>query len=80
MDSIWYEITLAQLPSTDGKRLDQKVVRYDALRCCTVGHHHAWQAPAPDMLSNWALYGRGDVYAVAKRQLSTRELRRVSEG
>lgn len=66
----WFEVVLAILPL--GKDADAR--RYDVLRRCEVTRSHAHQWPAPDAPSNFAMYGKEDVYAAAKRQLSRREV------
>lgn len=66
----WFEVTLATLPP--GK--DADAARYDVLRHCKVTRAHAHQPPAPEVPCNCATYGRGDVYAAAKRQLGRREV------
>jgi hypothetical protein len=62
----WFEITLAVLPAEG--------LRHDALRRCMVGIQHADQSPAPGVPGNLAMYGKRNVHAAAKRQLSRREV------
>ena len=70
VEGCWFEITLASLPPGTGS----DAACYDVLRRCKVTRAHAHQPPAPEVPCNRAMYGRGDVYAAAKRQLSRREV------
>jgi len=45
------------------------------LRRCLVTRSGATQRPAPGLPTHVGMYGRGDVYAAAKRQLGRREVR-----
>jgi hypothetical protein len=44
------------------------------LRRCKVTREHAQQPPAPGVPATRAMYGQDGVYALAKRQLSRREV------
>jgi hypothetical protein len=66
----WFEVKLALLPA------DPRQHRFDVLRRCEVSLSHGYQAAPGGAPSNCATYGRCDVYAVSKRQLGRRELRR----
>ncbi|MBJ2157769.1 hypothetical protein JC881_18425 [Variovorax sp. IB41] len=74
VDSCWFEIKLAQFPERAGATQPEER-RYDVLRRCLVTRSGAAQRPAPGMPTHCGLYGRNDVYAAAKRQLSRREVR-----
>jgi hypothetical protein len=67
IDGVWYLVTFAPVPAT-------REAQYGC-RDVLLG---VW-VDAPGMLTPsgllWKRYGRGDRYAVAKRQLSTREIR-----
>jgi hypothetical protein len=80
IDGCWFEITLAKFPQRAcATQVEEK--RYDVLRRCLVTRSGAAQRPAPGMPSHCGMYGRNDVYAAAKRQLSRREVRaRLGDG
>ena len=70
VDGCWFEVRLAPLPLGTGATAE----RYDVLRRCKVTRAHARQPPAPGVPATRAMYGQDCVYAVAKRQLSRREV------
>jgi hypothetical protein len=74
VDGCWFEVTLAKLPDRVGATKPEEK-RYDVLRHCLVTRSGAALRPAPDMPTHRAMYGRSDVYAVAKRQLGRRDVR-----
>jgi hypothetical protein len=85
IDGIWYLLELAHLPEprvveqlVNGKSrlLQVHGVRWDAVRLARVGRQHGHGGPARDQASNASLYGDPTLYAVSKRQLNSRELRR----
>jgi hypothetical protein len=65
---------IAPLPDRVGATKPEEK-RYDVLRHCLVTRSGAALRPAPDMPTHRAMYGRSDVYAVAKRQLGRRDVR-----
>lgn len=69
----WFEITLAPTPPLKAPGVWEK--RYDVLRRCFVTTCCAWGRPAFGVSSNQAMYGRPDVYASTKRQLSRKAVR-----
>lgn len=73
VDGYWYEITLAPTPPMKAPGVWDK--RFDVLRRCFVRTSCAWGRPAFGVSSNQAMYGRPDVYAATKRQLSRKEIR-----
>jgi hypothetical protein len=73
VDGYWYEITLAPTPPMTAPGVWDK--RFDVLRRCFVRTSCAWGRPAFGVSSNQAMYGRPDVYAATKRQLSRKEIR-----
>jgi hypothetical protein len=76
----WFEVTLAKFPQRAcATQAEEKC--YDVLRRCLVIRGGAAQRPAPGMPTHCGMYGRNDVYAAAKRQLSRREVRaRLGDG
>lgn len=74
IDGCWFEVTLAPFPpGADAMKPEEK--RYDVLRRCVVARSGAVRHPSIGMSTHKDLYGRNDVYAAAKRQLSRREVR-----
>ena len=69
----WFEITLASTPPMKAPGVWEK--RFDALRRCFVKTTCTWGRPEFGVSSNQAMYGRPDVYAATKRQLSRKEIR-----
>jgi hypothetical protein len=85
LDGNWYLVELARLPEPrvvaqqgNGKSRLVRVhePRGDAVRLAMVGRQHGPGGPVPDKASNTGLYGDPTLYAVSKRQLNSRELRR----
>jgi hypothetical protein len=74
VDGCWFEITLARFPERTGAMQPEEKC-HDVLRRCLVTRSGAAQRPGPGMPTHCGLYGRNDVYAAAKRQLSRREVR-----
>ncbi|HEX7866609.1 MAG TPA: hypothetical protein VF555_16760 [Variovorax sp.] len=73
VDGYWYEITLGPTPPMKAPGVWDK--RFDVLRRCFVKTTCAWGRPAFGVSSNQAMYGRPDVYAATKRQLSRKAVR-----
>jgi len=73
VDGYWYEITLAPTPPMKAPGVWDK--RFDVLRHCFVTTTSSWGRPAFGVPSNQVMYGRPDVYAATKRQLSRKEIR-----
>ncbi|WP_395319438.1 hypothetical protein [Variovorax sp. UC74_104] len=69
----WFEITLATTPPMKAPGVWDK--RFDVLRRCFVRTTCAWGRPEFGESSNQVMYGRPDVYAATKRQLSRKEIR-----
>lgn len=69
----WFEITLATTPPMKAPGVWDK--RFDVLRRCFVRTTCAWGRLEFGSSSNRAMYGRDDVYAATKRQLSRKEIR-----
>jgi hypothetical protein len=71
----WFTVTLASMPVPAMKAPGVWEKRYDVLRQCIVTGSCASGRPVFGVSSNQAMYGRENLYAVAKRQLSRREVR-----
>jgi len=72
-EGCWFEVRLEHLPQAPaGARVAP--MRYDVLRRCEVSLANAYQGPGGGTPSNYAMYGRADLYATSKRQLSRREV------
>ena len=74
VEGCWFEITLAKFPERAGA-MQSEEKRYDVLRRCLVTRSGVAQRHAPGLPTHLGMYGRHDVYAVAKRQLGRREVR-----
>ncbi|MET3377121.1 hypothetical protein ABIC89_006202 [Variovorax boronicumulans] len=74
VDGCWFEVVLAKFPERAGTAQAEPRC-YDVLRRCMVTRCGAAQRSAPGLPTHFDMYGRHDVYAVAKRQLSRREVR-----
>ena len=70
IEGVWYRIEVAPLASTHA--VDE--TRVDALRRVPVDQCPVWE-DRKNVMSNYTLFGRHDVYARSKRQLNVRELR-----
>jgi len=71
VDGCWFEVALAKFPErASATKPEEK--RYDVLRRCLVTRSGAAQRHAPGLPTHFGMYGRHDVYAAAKRQLSRR--------
>jgi len=73
LEGSWFEVRLEQLPQAPA-RGRVALMRYDVLRRCEVSLANAYQGAGGGTPSNYAMYGRADVYATSKRQLSRREV------
>lgn len=81
LDGIWDHVELATLPlpqeivqSDSGRKRQVQKWVWDAARKSMVSREHGTR-PAPNgQPSSEKMYGRSDMYAVSKRQLSSREL------
>lgn len=71
IDGIWYDVDLAPLVSADAARHPL----FDAVRNLPVWAAGRYAKPRGMVASDEALYGRRDVYAWRKRQLSGKELK-----
>ncbi|MFH0133663.1 hypothetical protein ACGLHS_25900 [Variovorax sp. VaC1] len=79
VDGCWFEVRLAPFPESKGAGAkDEK--RYDVLRGCLVTRRGVCHAPVGTACRQ-VTYAQDFVYAVAKRQLSRREVRaRLGDG
>ena len=84
IDGVWYRVTLAVLPEVQrrvttvrGVARENKIAeaRWDVLGNAYVARGQGRSGPGPRPV-NEELYGRTDVYALAKRQLNRQELKR----
>ncbi|MGA3158169.1 MAG: hypothetical protein ABSE43_11410 [Steroidobacteraceae bacterium] len=68
IEGIWFEVTLAPLPSAPE-------APWDVVRRRRVVHYSGSSLRSPEEDATIRLYGRASVYAISKRQLGRRELR-----
>ena len=79
VDGCWFEVRLAPFPEAQGDSAKQDK-RFDVMRGCLVTRSGACHV-MPGMSNRPVTYARSFVYAVAKRQLSRREVRtRLGDG
>lgn len=84
LDGIWYRVQLAVLPEAtlraklrDGvaREVARYDTRWDVVRAANVSRLHADSGPGGQP-GNTELFGRADLYAAAKHQIGTHELRK----
>ena len=79
VDGCWFEVRLAPFPEPQGDSVRQDK-RFDVMRGCLVTRSGACHV-MPGMSNRPVTYARAFVHAVAKRQLSRREVRaRLGDG